>query len=184
MSACVGKYVDFFAPAIVLQALPVASHRCQTKDVLIGASPWKLPMFAVSWRPATAVPPTAGAVPTDGLKCCLSTTGNVWFVIAVSEPDGFAPVIHTRSEKPMSATAGVYVFAVAPAIATQLAGSPTGLQRRQEYVNAIGVEPVQTPALSVSGESTTGELSEICGVDVTFGAIATTTAVDSEFCEA
>ena len=64
----------------------------------------------------------------------------------------------------------------------QVARSPTGSQRRQEYVKAIGVEPAQTPAESVSGVSTTGESLEICGVDVTFAASAMTTADDSEFC--
>ena len=60
----------------------------------------------------------------------------------------FVPVIQTRIEKPMSAVVGVYVLSVAPGICTQVARSPTGLQRRHEYVNVIGVEPSPRPAVS------------------------------------
>ena len=70
------------------------------------------------------------ATPTLGAKCGLSTIGNVWFVIAVSEPAKFFPVIQTRSEKPMSATVGVYAVEVAPGIATHDERSPAALQRR------------------------------------------------------
>src|SRR4051794_8636246 len=123
MSAWVGKYTSFLAPAMVLHAAPVASQRCQTKAVAIGVSPANLPMSAVSWRPIADVPATAGFDDAVGLKCCLSTTGKLWFVIAVSVPAGFAPVIHTRSEKPMSCTVGVYDAVFAPGISTQVAGS-------------------------------------------------------------
>src|SRR4051794_27741954 len=101
----------------------------------------------------------------------------------MGEPTGFAPEIQTRSEKPMSATVGVYEDDVAPAIGTQLGRSPTGLQRRHEYVNASGVDPDQVPAPTVSGVSTTLVLAgEIGGVAVFFGAIAPTAPVTSEFC--
>src|SRR5205823_11048815 len=98
-----------------------------------------------------------------GLKCALSTTGNVWFVIATSEPITFVPVIHTRIENPMSCTAGVYVLAVAPGIWTHVARSPTGLQRRHEYVKTMGVDPSHVPAVSDNGVSTTFP-PRICGV--------------------
>ena len=42
----------------------------------------------------------------------------------------------------MSATVGVYEDAVAPTIGTHVPISPTGLQRRHEYVYAIGVDPL------------------------------------------
>ncbi len=42
------------------------------------------------------------------------------------------PVIQTRIENPMSSVVGVYVLFVAPGICTQVARSPTALQRRQE----------------------------------------------------
>src|SRR3954464_11655857 len=84
---------------------------------------------------------------------------------------------------PMSAAVGVYVDAVAPGIGTHVSRSPAGLQRRHEYVNVIGSEPSQSPAVSVSCESTT--LSPvICGVERTFGAIAITGSVGWEFCDA
>jgi len=73
----VGKYTTFFAFAITLQFAPVASQRSQTNDVLIGRSPLKVPMSAVSWRPVVSVPLIAGAFATLGLKCCLSTIGKV-----------------------------------------------------------------------------------------------------------
>ncbi len=91
-----------------------------------------MPMFAVSWRPVVRVPAIAGAFATLGLKCGLSTIGKVWFVIARSEPAMFVPVIQTRIENPMSSVVGVYVLFVAPGIWTQVARSPTALQRRQE----------------------------------------------------
>ena len=102
-SAAVGKYTTFVAPAIVWQVAPVASQRCQTNVVAIGRSPLNVPMSAVSWRPIVSVPTIAGAVDDAGEKCCLSTIGNVWFVIATSDPATFVPVIHTRIEEPMSA---------------------------------------------------------------------------------
>src|SRR3954471_8972497 len=131
------------------------------------------------------MPAISGWLTTLGAKCCLSTTGYVWFVIAVSEPARFEPVIQTRSEKPMSARVGVYVELVAPTMGTHDSKSPTGLQRRHEYVNAIGVEPSHTPAVSDSGVSTTvccGGPGVICGVDRSFTASATVGAVTSEFC--
>ena len=86
--------------------VPTALQRYQRKEVAIGASPLKVPIVAVSWRPGSATPAIDGALTTDGAKCGLSTIGNVWFVITKSEPPRFVPVIHTRSEKPMSATVG------------------------------------------------------------------------------
>ena len=55
-------------------------------------------------------------------------------------------MIQTRIEKPMSPTCWVYVASVAPGICTHVARSPTGLQRRQEYVNVIGSRSVPTRA--------------------------------------
>ena len=79
--------------------------------------------------------------------------------------------------------AGTYVAAVAPTIGMQLARSPTGLQRRQEYVNAIGVEPDHVPVPTDSVWSTVFvPPGRIGGVAVFFGAIVTTGAVTSEFC--
>src|SRR6476469_5472159 len=98
----------------------------------------------------------------------------------LSVPCAFVAVSHTRIEKPMSCTVGVYVASVAPGISTQVARSPTGLHRRQEYVNVRGVEPSHTAPTSESGESTTLP-PEICGVTRSFGAIAVTIAVTSEF---
>src|SRR4051812_7292396 len=164
-------------------ASPVASHRCHVNCVFIGVSPLYVPMFAVSWRPIPAVPAMSGCVSVLGAKCGLSTIGNVWFVIAVSDPCELVPVIQTRMLKPMSATAGVYVELVAPGIGTHVSRSPTGLQRRQEYVNVIGSEPSQTPAVRVRGVSTTLP-PLISGVVRTLGAIAMTTSVGSEFCDA
>src|SRR3954468_23235504 len=143
-------------------------------------------MFAVNCRPGSGTPTISGETTALGAKCCLSTTGKVWFVMAVSLPARFEPVIQTRSEKPMSATVGVYVAAVAPMIGTHVPKSPTGLQRRHEYVNAIGVEPSQTPAVSVNGVSTTvccGGPGVIVGVVRAFTAIAIVGAVTSEFCD-
>ena len=72
----------------------------------------------------------------------------------------------------MSATVGVYVRKCrAGNLARSVARSPTGLQRRQEYVNARGVEPSHTAPASESGVSTTLP-PEICGVTRSFGAIA------------
>src|SRR5437660_868513 len=102
-------------------------------------------MVAVNCRPIAIVPLIVGGVVTDGAKCWLSTMGNVWFVTATSEPAMFVPVIHRRIEKPMSATVGVYVASVAPGIGTQLVRSPTGLQRRQEYVNVGTGAPSHVP---------------------------------------
>src|SRR5689334_24422246 len=65
----------------------------------------------------------------------------------------------------------------------QLAKSPTGLQRRHEYVKAIGTEPDQVPVVTDSVWSTTlVPAGRIGGVAVPFGASRTTGAVTSEFC--
>src|SRR3954452_5379928 len=111
-------------------------------------------MLAVSCRPSASLPATVGCAAALGLKCCLSTTGYVWFVMPTSEPATFVPVIQTRIEKPLSASVGVYVLVVAPGICTQLAKPRTGLQRRHEYGNVIGGEPSQVPAVSDIGVST------------------------------
>src|SRR3954468_14739913 len=141
-------------------------------------------MFAVNCRPGSGTPTISGETTALGAKCCLSTTGKVWFVMAVSLPARFEPVIQTRSEKPMSATVGVYVAAVAPMIGTHVPKSPTGLQRRHEYVNAIGVEPSQTPAVSESSWSTRfWPPGVIAGVERSRTAIAVVGAVTSEFCD-
>ena len=70
-----------------------------------------------------------------------------------------------------------------PGSATQVAKSPTGLQRRHEYVNVIGVEPSHVPAVSDNGVSTTLP-PRICGVTRSFTGRAITGALDSEFCAA
>src|SRR5690242_2990764 len=135
------------------QSSPTASHRYQWKVVAIGASPLKSPMFAVSWRFGSATPPIDGVVVTDGEKCGLSMIGNVWFVITKSEPPALVPKIHTRSDRPMSATVGVYVDDVAPMIGMQVGMSPAGLQRRHEYVKTMGVDPSHVPVATDSGVS-------------------------------
>ena len=113
----------------------ISSSNCKVTDIeedACGKSPSYVPTSAVNCRPVVIVPTTVGAVATLGLKCCLSTIGYVWFVIATSEPAMFVPVIHTRIANPMSCTVGVYVLVVTPGISTQVARSPTGLQRRHE----------------------------------------------------
>src|SRR3979490_868400 len=120
------------APGMILHAKPVASQRGETTVDVIGASPLKEPTDAVSCLPSPTVPLTDGALTVVGAKCCLSMTGNEWFVMPTSEPATWGPVIQTRIVRPMSATFGVYVDAVAPTIGTQLGMSPGALQRRQE----------------------------------------------------
>src|SRR5258708_32563900 len=85
----------------------------------------------------------------------------------------------------MSATAGVYVVAVAPVIATQLAMSPGALQRRHEYVIVGAGAPSHVPAVKDTTWSTTGFAftETICGVTRSLGAISATVGVASEFCE-
>ena len=143
-----------------------------------------MPIDPVSWRPTASVPTIAGAVIVDGAKCCLSTTGNVWFVMPTSVPAGFVAVIHTRSEKPMSAVVAVYELVVAPAIGTHDERSPGGLQRRHEYVNVERGRAVPCPR--VERERL---VDDVLPEDLRRHAqararSAVTGAVDSEFCEA
>src|SRR5438105_1883708 len=99
-----------------------------------------------------------------------------------SLPAGLAPVTQARIEKPMSATVGMYVAAVAPAIGTHVDRSPNGLHRRHEYVKVGAGDPSHVPAVSASGLSTTGCEVVICGVTRSTGAMALTAGVASEFC--
>ena len=163
---------------------PVASQRSQTNVVVIGRSPLKVPMSAVSWRPVVSVPAIAGAFATLGLKCCLSTIGKVWFVIATSEPATFVPVIQTRIEKPMS-VGRRRVRAVRRArdlhagreIADGVAATPGVRERdrrrtvprsrgqRQRRVDGVPAEDLRCRA-SLTARTITGALdSEFCAAD-------------------
>ena len=180
-SDIVGWYSVFVAPLMSWHAPPVASQRCHCCFVTIGASPVKVPMLADRTPPTSSVPTISGASLDVGAKCGLSTTGNVWFVTAVSVPARFEPTIQTRIAAPMSATTGMYVAAVAPGIWTQLGSVPCGSHRRHEYVNVSGVVPSQVPEVSASVWPTM-TVPVICGVTRRRGAISPTGCVDSEFC--
>src|SRR5438034_804505 len=112
-------------------------------------------MLAVSARPIPTRPAIDGLKLAEGAKCALSAIGNVWFVIATSEPAGLVPLIQTRIARPMSCTVVTYVVVVAPGICTHVSRSPCGSQRRHEYVKTIGGEPCHVPAVSHSVCSTT-----------------------------
>jgi hypothetical protein len=117
-------------------------------------------MFPVSQSPVKLRVP-------DGIVAPDVTTGDAEEV-AADVPYVFVAVTRTRRVAPASIDVSVNVVPVAPAMSPQLL--PAESQRRHWYEYAIGVVPLQLPAVAVNEEATTA-LPPIDGAEVFVGGV-------------
>src|SRR5438034_11739165 len=118
---------DWFVPAAMsLHVSPLWSHRRHWYVYEIGCAPDHVPGSAVSVCPSWRVPEMVGAAVLTGASAEVTTA--VCAESTLLDPTLCDAVTVTRIVEPRSLTVSVYVWAVAPPIATQ--DAPVLSQRR------------------------------------------------------